>query len=65
MKFLKPTLLLLLLCPTFAWGYIDAGTGSFIFQLLMGAFFGILVTTKVFWNSIKAWFVKVKTKDEE
>jgi hypothetical protein len=32
--------------------YVDPGTGSFIFQVLIGAFLGAAVALKVFWRRI-------------
>jgi hypothetical protein len=32
--------------------YVDPGTGSFIFQVLIGAFLGAAVAVKVFWKRI-------------
>jgi hypothetical protein len=32
--------------------YVDPGTGSFIFQVLIGAFLGAAVALKVFWKRI-------------
>ena len=34
--------------------YIDLGTGSYVFQLLVGAFLGSLFAIKTFWRGIKA-----------
>lgn len=35
--------------------YIDAGSGSYIFQLLVGAFVGAALAVKVFWRRIRAF----------
>jgi len=36
-----------------AYAYIDPGTGSMIFQMLIGALVGVGITVKVFWEKIK------------
>lgn len=36
-----------------AQAYLDPGTGSYIFQILIGFILGGLVTLKMFWHSIK------------
>ena len=36
-----------------AYAYIDAGTGSMIFQMLIGALVGVGIAVKVFWEKIK------------
>lgn len=35
--------------------YIDAGSGSYIFQLVVGAFVGVALAVKVFWRRIRAY----------
>ncbi|MGH2785338.1 MAG: hypothetical protein ACRDJ1_08750 [Actinomycetota bacterium] len=35
--------------------YIDAGSGSYIFQLVVGAFVGAALAVKVFWRRIRAF----------
>jgi len=39
--------------------YIDPGTGSLIFQLLLGSFVGLLFAVKMYWNRLKS-FLKSK-----
>ena len=41
----------LLLVPA-ANAYVDPGTGSYIFQVLIGVFLGAAVAVKVFWRRI-------------
>ena len=36
--------------------YIDPGSGSYIFQLLIGALVGSAVAVKVFWRRVLAFF---------
>lgn len=44
------------------YAYLDPGTGSYFFQLIIAALLGGLFAIKLFWNSIKAFFVKVFSK---
>lgn len=50
-----------------AYGYLDLGSGSYFFQIIIGIFLGVLVTFKVFWsrvfNFLKRCFLRIK-KDE-
>lgn len=43
-----------------AHAYIDPGTGSFIIQMLVGAFFGAAYLVRRFWGSIIAFFKRFK-----
>lgn len=60
MKILKNALKmtgLVFLCTLFfpgrVYGYIDPGTGSYIFQILIAAFVAVSFAVKVYWNKIK------------
>jgi hypothetical protein len=46
---------LLLLVTGSATSYIDAGSGSYILQLVVGAFVGAALAVKVFWRRIRAF----------
>lgn len=39
-----------------AYAYLDPGTGSYFFQLLLGALLGALFSVKIFWQKIKSFF---------
>jgi hypothetical protein len=47
-----------------SWAYIDPGTGSLIFQVIVGFFVGIAYVIKVFWRSIFAFFANIFSKDK-
>ena len=47
--------------PINAFAYIDPGTGNMILQGLIAALAGIAITAKLYWNRIKAFFVRRKT----
>jgi hypothetical protein len=40
-----------------AHAYIDAGSGSYLFQLLIAGFVGLLYAVKLFWKRIRAFLV--------
>lgn len=45
--------------------YLDPGTGSFIFQMLIAGALGGLLALKLFWHSIKTFFAKLFSKGEK
>ena len=45
--------------------YLDPGTGSFIIQMLIAGFLGILFAVKLFWHRIKAFLVNLFSKGEK
>ena len=42
--------------------YLDPGSGSYLLQLALAALFGVLLSVKVFWNRIRAFFTKRGSK---
>jgi hypothetical protein len=48
--------LLLLASAPDAHAYLDPGTGSFLLQVLIGGIAGSLVTVKLYWAKVKAFF---------
>jgi hypothetical protein len=51
--------LLLLLLPSTAWAYFDIGTGSYLFQIILASFFGLIYTVRSY---ITAVFRKLLNK---
>lgn len=45
-----------------AHGYIDAGTGSLILQILLGTLFGSLFMLKVFWRRVTGQVSRILPK---
>ena len=45
-----------LVAPADAWAYLDAGTGSYLFQLAVAGLLAGMMTVKIYWMRIKAWF---------
>lgn len=66
-KHILMTLFLLSLFPTVAYAYLDPGTGSYVFQVLVGALLGGAFAIKMFWRNIKTFisgvFGKTNTED--
>lgn len=58
-----------LAAPGRALAYLDPGTGSYLFQILIAALVGGLFAVKIFWGRISAFFSglfgKGKTTDSE
>ena len=49
-----------LLVSTPAYAYIDPGTGSYLFQLLIASLLGGTVAVRLFWRNIVSFFQKLK-----
>jgi hypothetical protein len=54
----------LVVIPT-ANAYIDPGSGSFIFQMIVGAALGVTFGLKLFWRRIRSFFSRTNPRDEE
>ena len=46
-----------------AHAYLDPGTGSYIFQLLLAGVVGLAFVIKVFWSRIKSFFSKLFSRN--
>jgi len=42
--------------PVTVYAYVDPGTGSYVFQLILAFFLGGFLGVKVFWRKIKSFF---------
>ncbi len=49
--------------PPKAYAYIDPGTGSYILQLILGAFLAGLFVVKLLWNKIKSFFKNLFSRE--
>ena len=47
-----------------AHAYLNPGTGSFIFQLALAAFLGGLLTVRLYWNRVRAFFKRLFTGEK-
>jgi len=54
-----------LLFPRHAYGYIDPGTGSYVFQIIIAAFVAVSFAVKIFWHKIKGFFRGLFAKKEK
>lgn len=60
--------LVMLFClafPSFAYAYLDPGTGSYIFQLIIAGTVGLLFAVKVYWRRIKGFFTGLFSRDKK
>jgi hypothetical protein len=57
-------LFLLILTPS-AYAYLDPGTGSFIFQMLIAGLVGMSFALKLFWAQIKMFFMSLFSKNKK
>ena len=68
MKFISKVIFLFILyviTAKKAYAYLDPGSGSFMFQLLMGAILGGLFTIKIYFKKIKSFFIKLFNKQKK
>ncbi len=57
------TTLLICIFNTNAFAYIDPGLGSILLQGIIGAIAAVSLTVRIYWQKIKAFFLKKKKKD--
>lgn len=57
-------LLFCLLLPMSLYAYLDPGTGSYVLQVIVAAFFGVLYSIKVYWSKFKAFFTGKKNNTD-
>jgi hypothetical protein len=69
MNFLKNILpmtllavLVVLFLPLPVHAYIDPGTGSYVFQIIIAAFVAVSFMVKAYWHKIKAFFSRLFAK---
>jgi len=48
-----------------AYAYLDPGTGSYIFQVLIATFIGALFTIKMYWQKIKHAILNLFSKKQD
>lgn len=52
-------------CSENAFAYLDPGSGSYFFQMMLAALFGMLFTIKIYWRKIKSFFINLFQKKEK
>lgn len=50
------SLIFLLLFSRNAHAYLDAGSGSYVIQVVIASLLGVLVAAKAYWRNIKTFF---------
>ena len=55
----------LFLYPRSAFAYLDPGTGSYIFQIVIAGLLGAAFAVKVFWIKIKSFLMGVFSKQKK
>jgi hypothetical protein len=45
--------------PGKSFGYIDPGSGSYFFQILLASLLGAIFALKIFWTKVKDFFKKI------
>lgn len=63
-KYLLIAGLALSVFPSVAYAYLDPGTGSYVFQVLVGAVLGGVFALKMFWKSIRAYLSNLFGKEK-
>jgi len=53
-----------LIMTSSAWAYIDPGTGSYLFQMLMAGLLGSMFALKMMWRNIRVYFSKFFTQSD-
>ncbi len=66
-SFVSLTIVVLFLLIVFfsknSYAYLDPGTGSYIFQLLIAGIIGGIFSLKIFWTKIKSFFKNLFSKE--
>jgi hypothetical protein len=58
-------MILYLASPSPAYAYLDPGSGSYIFQLLIASLVGLAFLLKVYWGRIRAFFTALFSRGEK
>ena len=51
--------------PSFAYAYLDPGTGSYIFQLIIAGMVGLFFAIKVYWRRIRSFSTGLFSKGKK
>ena len=64
-KILFVALFFFLFFPQKIYSYLDPGTGSYIFQIIIAAFVAVSFAVKVYWDKIKSFLGKLFSKNKD
>ncbi len=59
------TITIVLANPDQAQAYLDPGSGSYIFQLILGLFLTSAFTVKIYWKKLTSLFNKKDVSDDQ
>lgn len=62
--FIASLILLLTAGESIAYAYLDPGTGSYMFQVLLAMLLGAIFTLKAYWQRIKVWLSTMFSKNQ-
>jgi len=51
--------------PQYAYAYIDPGTGSYVFQIVIAAFVAVSFMVKIYWLKIKGFLGRLFSKKQQ
>jgi hypothetical protein len=54
-----------LVYPRVAWAYLDPGTGSYFFQILIGVVLGSLLAVRLFWGKIRIFIQRMFSSNKD
>jgi len=57
--------LIIIICPIYAFAYLDPGSGSYIFQILIAGLIGSIYAIKLFWKRIKGSVINILKRSEK
>ncbi|MFA6449920.1 MAG: hypothetical protein WCX65_10645 [bacterium] len=58
------TIVMLLISANSAHAYLDPGSGSYLFQIMIATFVGVGFTVKIYWRKIKEFFIRLFFKSK-
>jgi hypothetical protein len=65
LKFAVLVVFINMLFPQYVYSYIDPGTGSYLFQIIIAAFVAISFAVKVYWQKIKGFISRLFAKKRQ
>lgn len=50
--------------PATSYAYIDPGTGSYVFQLIIAGILSALVSIKIYWRQVRGFLLRLTGKEK-